>query len=152
MVIPLRIAEPRTADRTRKPCGTLSSDVSDQDLSETMADPKLPAPAINLARANLCPTSDFRDYGARRSATIARFCSALQRRRRSGPVMTSTLAIAPSLTPFHTPSPLAPVLTSPTQTRPARPPSPAGYAISRKAPIPPTHPPAAVHCPEPMYC
>jgi hypothetical protein len=40
----------------------------DQSLSETIADPKLPAPAINLARANLCPTSDFRDYRARRQA------------------------------------------------------------------------------------
>src|SRR6478672_3664089 len=33
-----------------------------------MADPKLPAPARNLARAYLCPTSDFRDDGARRQA------------------------------------------------------------------------------------
>src|SRR5438270_9572995 len=47
--------------------------------------------------------------GAKLSATIARFCPALQRRRRSGPVITSTLAIAPSLTPVQTPS-LAPML------------------------------------------
>jgi hypothetical protein len=33
-----------------------------------MADPKVSPPAINLARANLCPTSDFRDYRARRQA------------------------------------------------------------------------------------
>ena len=33
-----------------------------------MADPKLSPPAINLARANLCPTSDVRDYRARRQA------------------------------------------------------------------------------------
>src|ERR1700757_2537083 len=61
--------------------------------------------------------------GARLSATIARFCSALQRRRRSGPVMISTLAIAPPLTPVLTPL-LALVLTSPNQSRSARRPSP----------------------------
>ena len=62
--------------------------------------------------------------GARLSATIARFCSALQRRRRSGPVITSTRAIAPSLTPMQTPS-FAPVLTSPSHLSYARRPSPA---------------------------
>src|ERR1700741_3819684 len=66
--------------------------------------------------------------GARLSATIARFCSALQRRRRSGPVMISTLDIAPSLTPVLTPS-LALVLTSPNQSRSARRSSPDGYAL-----------------------
>jgi hypothetical protein len=40
--------------------------------------------------------------------------------------MSSTLAIAPSLTPVQTPS-LAPVLTSPTRLRNARRPSPDGY-------------------------
>src|SRR5260370_3568422 len=44
-----------------------------------------------------------------------------QHRRRSGPVMTSTLAIAPSLTPVQPPS-LAPLLTTPTPLRAARPP------------------------------
>src|ERR1700741_3993245 len=66
--------------------------------------------------------------GARLSATIARFCSALQRRRRSGPVMISTLDIAPSLTPVLTPS-LALVLTSPNQSRSARRSSPDGYHV-----------------------
>src|SRR5882757_7915480 len=104
---------PRKLDldrRCRRTPGVISG-WRDQNLSETIADPKLPAPAINLARANLCPTSDSVTTapGARLSATIARFCSALQHRRRSGPVMTSTLAIAPSLTPVQTPS-LAPVL------------------------------------------
>ena len=56
--------------------------------------------------------------GAKLSATIARFWSALPRRRRSGPVMTSTLAIAPSLTPVLAPS-LAPVLTNLNQRRSA---------------------------------
>src|SRR5947208_11815258 len=64
--------------------------------------------------------------GARLSVTIARFCSALHRRRRSGPVMTSTPAIAPSLAPVQTLL-LAPVLTSPTRLRYARRPSPDGY-------------------------
>src|SRR5260370_25772888 len=68
--------------------------------------------------------------GARLSATIARFCSALHRRRRSEPVMTSTLAIAPSLAPVQTPL-LAPVLTSPTHLRFARRPSPDRYPHSR---------------------
>src|SRR6201997_2196801 len=64
--------------------------------------------------------------GARLSATIARFCSALHRRRRSGPVMTSNLAIAPSLAPVQTLL-LAPVPTSPTRLPYARRPSPDGY-------------------------
>jgi hypothetical protein len=61
-----------------------------------IADPDLPPPAINLAGT----------ISARRAISVttapgalgnnARFCSALQRRR-SGPVMTSTLAIAPYL-------------------------------------------------------
>src|SRR5207237_620341 len=42
--------------------------------------------------------------GSRVSATIACFCSSVQRRRRSGPVITSTLAIAPPLTPVQAPS------------------------------------------------
>jgi hypothetical protein len=50
------------------------------------------------------------------------------RRRRSGPVMTSTLAIAPSLAPVQTPL-LAPVLTSP-----ARRPSPDGYQPPKRPP------------------
>ena len=61
---------PRKLDldrRCRRTPGVISGR-RDQNLSETIADPKLPAPAINLARANLCPTSDFRDYGARRQA------------------------------------------------------------------------------------
>src|ERR1700722_5845576 len=40
--------------------------------------------------------------GAKLSATIARFCSSFQRRRRSTPVITSTLAIVPSLAPVQT--------------------------------------------------
>ena len=61
---------PRKLDldrRCRRTPGVISGR-RDQNLSETMADPKLPAPAINLARANLCPTSDLRDYRARRQA------------------------------------------------------------------------------------
>ena len=57
---------------------------------------------------------------------------------RSGPVMTSTLAIAPSL---------APVLTSPTRPRYARRPSPDGYdgaaAARNGVPIPPPEYPRA---------
>src|SRR5467141_1179405 len=46
--------------------------------------------------------------GANASATIARFCSSLHRRRRSGPDITSTRLIAPSLAPVQNTS-LAPV-------------------------------------------
>src|SRR5205809_8134052 len=70
--------------------------------------------------------------GARLSATIARFCSALHRRRRSAPVMTSNLAIAPSLAPVQTLL-LAPVLTNPTRLRYARRPSPDGYPAGKLA-------------------
>src|SRR6266404_7097869 len=72
--------------------------------------------------------------GARLAATIACFCSALHRRRRSGPVMTSTLAIAPSLAPMQTPL-LAPVLTSPTHRRYARRPSSDGYVENGMAAV-----------------
>ena len=61
---------PRKLDldrRCRRAPGVISGR-RDQNLSETMADPKLSPPAINLARANLCPTSDVRDYRARRQA------------------------------------------------------------------------------------
>src|SRR5947208_11732369 len=66
--------------------------------------------------------------GARLSATIDRFCSALHRRRRSGPVMTSTLAIAPSLAPVQTLL-LAPVL-------PARPASATQDGLHRTGTVP----------------
>jgi len=46
-------------------------------------------------------TSETTAPGAKLSATIARFCSSLQRRRRSGPVITSTLAIEPPLAPVQ---------------------------------------------------
>src|SRR5882672_9112631 len=46
--------------------------------------------------------------GANASATIARFCSSLHRRRRSGPHITSTRLIAPSFAPVQNTS-LAPV-------------------------------------------
>src|SRR6266478_3389813 len=46
--------------------------------------------------------------GANASATIARFCSSLHRRRRSGPDITSTRLIAPSFAPVQNTS-LAPV-------------------------------------------
>src|SRR6266851_8762299 len=49
--------------------------------------------------------------GARLSATIDRFCSSDQRRRRSAPVITSTRAIAPSLALVQAPS-FAPILTT----------------------------------------
>src|SRR6266478_8129692 len=39
--------------------------------------------------------------GANASATIARFCSSLHRRRRSGPDITSTRLIAPSFAPVQ---------------------------------------------------
>ena len=55
--------------------------------------------------------------GAKASATIVCFCSRLQARRRSGPVITSTFAIAPSLAPLQITS-LAPVLSRyPTRAR-----------------------------------
>ena len=97
-------------------------------MGEAMSDPDLLPPAIDLAGANLRPpgASVTTAPGARLSVTIARFCSALHRRRRSGPVMTSNLAIAPSLAPVQTPL-LAPVLTNPTRLRNARRPSPDGY-------------------------
>jgi hypothetical protein len=78
--------------------------------------------------------------GAKLSATIARFCAALHRRRRSGPVMTSNLAIAPSLAPVQTPL-LAPVLTSPTHRRYARRPSPEGYTPTAAASFQNARPP-----------
>src|SRR5258707_2462465 len=46
--------------------------------------------------------------GANASATIARFCSSLHRRRRSGPDITSARLIAPSFAPVQNTS-LAPV-------------------------------------------
>src|SRR6202047_3114028 len=46
--------------------------------------------------------------GANAPATIARFCSSLHRRRRSGPDITSTRLIAPSFAPVQKTS-LAPV-------------------------------------------
>src|SRR5437773_2616372 len=61
---------PRKLDldrRYRRTPGVIP-DRSDQNLGKTMADPELPAPAINLAGANLYPASDFRYYGARRQA------------------------------------------------------------------------------------
>src|SRR5713226_7631538 len=54
-------------------------------------------------------TSETTAPGAKLSATIARFCSSLHRRRRSGPVITSNLAIAPPLAPVQALS-FAPVL------------------------------------------
>jgi hypothetical protein len=53
--------------RCRRTPGVISGR-RDHNLGKTLADPELPAPAINLARTNLCPASDFRDYGARRQA------------------------------------------------------------------------------------
>src|SRR6202035_5089164 len=47
-------------------------------------------------------TSETTAPGTKLSATIARFCSSLQRRRRSMPLITSTRAIAPSLAPVQT--------------------------------------------------
>src|SRR5437764_13784504 len=52
--------------------------------------------------------------------------ASLDRRRRSGPVITSTCAIAPSLAPVQTPS-FAPVLQPTDQTPRARRSSPGGY-------------------------
>jgi hypothetical protein len=52
--------------------------------------------------------------GANAAATSARFCSSLQRRRRSGPLMSWYLAIAPSLALLQT-SVLASVPTRPDQ-------------------------------------
>jgi len=64
-----RRAPPQTARPDARPApASRSGACANRYNAETIADPKLPAPAINLARANLCPTSDFRDYGARRQA------------------------------------------------------------------------------------
>ena len=120
----------RKFDLDRRRRGTLGSipDRGDQYRGKTMADPDLPSPAINLPGANLRgrAISVTTAPGARLAATIARFCSALQRRRRSGPVMTSNRAIALSLASVQTPS-FAPVLTSPNRKPYARRPSPDGY-------------------------
>jgi hypothetical protein len=104
----------------------------DQHRGEAVIDPGLSAPAIDLARTNIGrrAISVTTAPEARLSATIARFCSALRRRRRSGPVMTSTLAIAPSVAPVQTRL-LAPVLTSPTRRRYATRRSPDGYRAER---------------------
>jgi len=85
-------------------------------------------PAINLAPTNLATAGHFADDSPRRklSATIARFCSSL-RRRRSRPVITSTRAIALSLAPVQAPM-LALVPISPINSASARPSSAEGYA------------------------
>src|SRR5208283_2190615 len=68
--------------------------------------------------------------GANAAATIARFCSTLHDRPRSGPVMICILAISMSLALVQAPT-LAPVRTSGLNCPPgARRPSPEGYADS----------------------
>src|SRR5437868_15303022 len=67
---------------------------------------KLLSPAVDLAWADLRPARHFGDNRSRLQGLGDNrlLCSSVQRRRRSGPVITSTLAIAPPLTPVQAPS------------------------------------------------
>src|SRR5580704_10806599 len=76
-------------------------------------------------------TSETTAPGTKLSATIARFCSSLQRRRRSIPLITSTRAMAPSLAPVQTLS-FALVL-SPPASIPQGGPHRTGTALARRS-------------------
>jgi hypothetical protein len=89
-------------------------------------------PAIDLPGTNRrAPgTSATIAPGANAASTIARFCSSLHDRRRSGPVIISILAILASFALLQTPV-LAPVRTSGlNRSARARRPSPEAYASS----------------------
>ena len=94
-------------------------------------------PAIDLPSADIGATGDIADHRPRRqlAATIARFCSSDQRRRRSGPVITSTRAIAPSLALVQALS-FAPMLPDdPHRRLNARRPSADGYRSATATPM-----------------
>ena len=90
--------------------------------------PKIAPPPINLPGNHIPQPGISRTEapGANASATIDRFCAALQRRRRSGPDNTSTRLIAPSLAPVQATVP-ARCQDRSDQPTPARRPLPDGY-------------------------
>ena len=92
----------------------------------------IPSPTVDQTRCHLGPSRHVADHrtGPKLAATIARFCSLVHRRRRSGLASTSTRATTPVSCTGASP-PFAPVLTSPINSQIARRSPPDGYTSVR---------------------
>jgi hypothetical protein len=96
--VPVRQTADHRGHRTtptwrRAQCGAITATVinrGDHHFRETATDAaQLLPPPIDLSGTNVSPTGDISDIapGAKAAETIARFCSSLHDRRRSGPVI-----------------------------------------------------------------